>query len=66
MSLLELLEMIGELDGQAPSVRFDDWRVGDQRYYVSDTAPSSPLTGWKPRTAFARVYRAASLVDRKQ
>ena len=46
MSLLELLEIIGELDGQAPSVRFDDWRVGDQRYYVSDTrAFQSRLAG---------------------
>ena len=36
-SLVELVELIGELDGEPPLVRFDDWRVGDQRYYVSDT-----------------------------
>jgi len=50
MSLLEL-EIVGELDGQAPSVRFDDWRVGDQRYYVSDTRAFQSVTGWKPRTS---------------
>ena len=48
-SLIELLDIIGELEGQAPSVRFDDWRVGDQRYYVSDTRAFELATGWKPR-----------------
>jgi len=51
MSLLELLEIVGELEGQAPSVRFDDWRVGDQRYYVSDTRAFQSMTGWMPRTS---------------
>ena len=51
MSLLELLEIVGELEGQAPSVRFDDWRVGDQRYYVSDTRAFQSMTGWKHRTS---------------
>jgi CDP-paratose 2-epimerase len=37
VSLIELLAIIGELERQAPGVRFDDWRAGDQRYYVSDT-----------------------------
>jgi CDP-paratose 2-epimerase len=31
-------------------VRFDHWRVGDQRYYVSDTRAFESATGWKPRT----------------
>lgn len=51
MSLLELLEIVGELEGQAPAVRFDDWRVGDQRYYVSDTRAFQSATGWQPRTS---------------
>ena len=48
VSLLELLDMIGRL-GPAPEVRFGDWRVGDQRYYVSDTRRFTDATGWRPR-----------------
>ena len=49
VSLLELLEMIGELLGHKPEVEFDSWRPGDQRYYVSDTAKFQRTTGWRPR-----------------
>jgi CDP-paratose 2-epimerase len=49
VSLLELLEMIGELIGHKPEVEFDSWRPGDQRYYVSDTAKFQRTTGWRPR-----------------
>jgi CDP-paratose 2-epimerase len=49
-SLLELLELLGGLCGGTPQVRFDAWRVGDQRYYVSDTTRFTALTGWLPRT----------------
>jgi CDP-paratose 2-epimerase len=50
VSLLELLDMIGQL-GDAPEVRFGDWRVGDQRYYVSDTRRFRDATGWSPKVA---------------
>lgn len=46
-SLLELVQAIGRLHGRRPRVRFDDWRPGDQRYYVSDTRLFSRETGWK-------------------
>jgi CDP-paratose 2-epimerase len=49
VSLLELLEMIGELIGHKPEIEFDSWRPGDQRYYVSDTAKFQRTTGWRPR-----------------
>ncbi len=48
VSLLELLALIGEL-GPAPDVHVGDWRVGDQRYYVSDTRRFSAATGWAPQ-----------------
>ena len=51
VSLLEIVEMIGDLQGEAPEVGFDAWRPGDQRYYVSDTGKFREATGWKPRTA---------------
>jgi CDP-paratose 2-epimerase len=50
VSLLELLDMIGEITGRLPQVRFDDWRPGDQKYYVSNTARFEKATGWRPRT----------------
>ena len=31
------------------SISFDDWRTGDQYYYVSDISKFSTVTGWKPR-----------------
>src|SRR4051794_8145452 len=49
VSLLELLDLLGELLGQKPEVEFDEWRTGDQRYYVSDTAKFQCATGWKPQ-----------------
>lgn len=65
MSLLELVDLIGELTGRAPGVRLDRWRTGDQRYYVSDTRRFTALTGWRPRTDVAAGLRAVHdwLVD---
>jgi CDP-paratose 2-epimerase len=53
VSLLELLDRIAVLHGARPRVRFEDWRVADQRWYVSDPAAFSALTGWAPRTSVA-------------
>jgi CDP-paratose 2-epimerase len=49
VSLLELLERIARHTGRAPEVRFEDWRTGDQRYYVSDTRKFQAATGWAPQ-----------------
>lgn len=51
VSLLELVESIGELQGEAPKLEFRGWRLGDQRYYVSDTRRFEELTGWVPRVS---------------
>jgi CDP-paratose 2-epimerase len=48
-SVLELLERIELLAGVRLHIEFDAWRVGDQRYYVSDTARFSKATGWRPQ-----------------
>jgi CDP-paratose 2-epimerase len=50
VSLLELLDLISELLGHKPACEFDEWRTGDQRYYVSDTGKFQQATGWKPGT----------------
>jgi len=49
MSLLELLESVERLVGRLPPIEFAETRVGDQRYYVSDTRAFENATGWKPR-----------------
>jgi CDP-paratose 2-epimerase len=50
VSLLELLDAIGELTGRRPRVIFDHWRPGDQKYYVSNTSRFEKATGWHPTT----------------
>ena len=61
VSLLELLDLIADIGGERPDVAFHDWRVGDQRYYVSDTAKFGAATGWAPTVdverGVERLYR---------
>ncbi len=51
VSLLELLDMIERLEGVRPVVAFEEWRVADQQYYVSDTSAFSQATGWAPKVS---------------
>jgi CDP-paratose 2-epimerase len=53
LSLLELLDLIEVLEGERPEVAFADWRVADQRWYVSDTRKLRAATGWAPRVPAA-------------
>jgi CDP-paratose 2-epimerase len=48
ISLFELIEIISRLNGHPPQYEFQDWRPGDQRYYVSDTRKFRNATGWSP------------------
>jgi len=61
LSLLELLELIGKLQGRTPKVVFDGWRPADQQYYVSDTRKFSAATGWAAqvgvREGVSRLYQ---------
>jgi CDP-paratose 2-epimerase len=50
LSLLELIEHLEEMGGDSLNVTFSDWRVGDQRYYVSDIERFRVATGWRPAT----------------
>src|SRR5437763_1045315 len=49
ISLLELIDLLAEMRGRAPEIRFEEWRTGDQRYFVSDTNKFRAATGWTPR-----------------
>jgi CDP-paratose 2-epimerase len=51
VSLLELIDLIGELLGQRPEVEFATWRPGDQRYYVSDTGRFQRSMEWAPKVS---------------
>ena len=53
LSLLELLERIELLHKRAPRVTFSDWRLADQRYYVSDPRALDEATGWRPMVSVA-------------
>jgi CDP-paratose 2-epimerase len=58
VSLLEILDLIGDLDARRPHVDFGAWRVGDQRWYVSDTRRFEATTGWRPKVGVAEgVHR---------
>jgi CDP-paratose 2-epimerase len=54
VSLRELLDMIADLHGERPEIAYHDWRVGDQRYYVSDTTQFQHATGWSPKVDVAQ------------
>ncbi|MDB4963845.1 MAG: NAD-dependent epimerase/dehydratase [Myxococcales bacterium] len=47
ISLIELIAMITKITGGRPETRLEDWRPGDQRYYVSDTSAFTTATGWR-------------------
>jgi len=61
VSLLALIEHIERLLGRPVDLDFADWRVGDQRYYVSDTSALAAATGWRARVGWqqgvARLLR---------
>jgi CDP-paratose 2-epimerase len=49
VSLQDMLGLITELRGHAPDTRFDQWRPGDQAWYVSDVSAISKALAWSPR-----------------
>jgi len=57
ISILELLDHIEQVAQVRLQPSFEPWRVGDQRYYVSDTSKFTKLTGW---TALANVHTGLS------
>jgi CDP-paratose 2-epimerase len=51
-SLLEFLDLLEEQTGNRADVRFDDWREGDQKVYVSDVSRARDALNWQPRVNF--------------
>jgi CDP-paratose 2-epimerase len=48
VSLIEILDLIKKKTGKVMDISFEEWRTGDQQYYVSNTSKFRKATGWKP------------------
>lgn len=49
VSLLQLLDLMASHLGKRPEVSFEQWRQGDQRYYVSGIGKARRALDWMPR-----------------
>ncbi|MCP4649303.1 MAG: NAD-dependent epimerase/dehydratase family protein [PVC group bacterium] len=47
-SLLEYLKRLEGLVGKPPKVKFADWRLSDQRVYISNIDKAKKILSWKP------------------
>jgi CDP-paratose 2-epimerase len=59
ISLLELIDTIAAIHGERPSHSMRPWRLGDQRYYVTDPSNFRAATGWTPTV---RAQRGVELL----
>ncbi len=61
VSLRQLLDHAAELVGRDADIRFEDWRAGDQRYFVADTRAAEAALALAPkrdwRSGVARLMR---------
>jgi CDP-paratose 2-epimerase len=64
LSLAELVAYLREHDARAPDVRRGPARLGDQKYYVSNTTKFCTATGWYPRVSVTEgLNRLAEWLD---
>lgn len=61
VSLVELLELMGDLGVEPSSIARGTGRPGDQAWFVADTRGFSQATGWRPR--MGKAQGVAALVD---
>ncbi len=52
-SIRDVIGMIADLEAKRPECASGEWRLGDQRYYVSDCSKFTAVTGWIPATSTA-------------
>ena len=72
VSLRQLLAHIGALLGRAPAIAYEDWRAGDQRWFVADARAARAVLGlpafcpWKQGiAALAEWLRAERAPERR-
>ena len=72
VSLLQLLDHVGTLLGRPVERSFQDWRPGDQRYYVSDTRRAvetlglPPFLGWRDGVADLAAWLRTWLASERE
>jgi dTDP-D-glucose 4,6-dehydratase len=57
VSLNAVLEEIGRVTGSKVDITHDDWREGDQRYFVADTSRLTAELGWKAQMGWRAGVR---------
>jgi CDP-paratose 2-epimerase len=57
LSLLGLLKILEKYIGGKISLCFEDWRLGDQRIYISDIRHIARTTGWSPNVGAVEGVR---------
>ena len=48
VSIIQLLELAGEISGRMPRVRFAPWRTGDPRCFITNYSKFQKATRWSP------------------
>jgi len=48
ISLVECIDLIGDILGKKPQVQFEEGRHGDLLYFICDTAKAEKVLKWKP------------------
>ena len=52
VSLRQVISNLESMHGEVINLSFDEWRPGDQRYYVSDIRKFARATGWYPKVNY--------------
>jgi CDP-paratose 2-epimerase len=58
VSLLELIDHLNALSGRKPPFGHGEWRLGDQRIYVSDIRRARNDLDWEPRVSWRKGVEA--------
>jgi len=49
ISLLELLDMLEQMTGKRSKINFSNWRLSDQKVYISNISKAKEKLGWSPK-----------------
>jgi len=49
LSLLELIDLVKGMTKTEPALSFSEWRIGDQKVYISDTSRAQEVLRWRPQ-----------------
>ena len=49
LSLLELIDLLEDISGNRLEYSFSNWRLGDQKIFITDTSRAQKDFGWEPK-----------------